>query len=447
MTKIYLIFTLAILSGTAISAQQSFTTGNLVVYKVNTNPEDTLSSAGFPVSIDEYTTTGTFVKSHLMPVTVNGSNRRIIASGSATSEGQLTRSVDKKFLLIPGYDTFPDPNRSSISGSPSLIINRVVGIMGADGVLDATTALTNTYSGNSFRGIASTNGIDMWLSGTGSGSSNGIRYTKKGMDTSMRLSTTVTNTRVVNIFNGQLYCTTGSGSFKAVASVGSGLPVDSQQVITVLPGMDTTSSVADPYAFSIKPGTGDVIYVADSRTKKLDGTGGGVQKWIKDAGTNKWSLQYTIDSLGGGLAGGLNSISVDWTNVNPIIYGITDDGTKKDSTGNKIISVTDTGAGSVFIVLGVADVNSTFRGIAFAPEPAASLITFTFIGNGNWTDAANWTNNVKPPSTLLAGSEIIINHTANGSCILDTAQTILAGAKLTINPGKNVTVPGLLEIK
>jgi hypothetical protein len=281
------------------------------------------------------------------------------------------------------------------------------------------------------------------MAGTGTpGSTAGVRYTTKGSTTSVQLSATPnpTNIRVVNIFNNQLYITTGSGAFKAVCSVGSGLPTASGETIAVLPGFpNVTTSTADPYAFAIKPGTADIAYVADSRSKT---NGGGVQKWVFD-GAN-WNLSYTLDS---GLTTGLRNLVVDWTTTNPTIYCVNGDSYIKDMPGNKIVAVTDVDSTSVFSVLATADPNFMFRGIAFAPEPAAAAITYTFTGDGNWDVAANWANNAIPPTPLPASGAIIIDHTPGGQCVLNIAQSLSPGSSFTVNTGKNLVIQGSLTVQ
>ncbi len=74
-------------------------------------------------------------------------------------------------------------------------------------------------------------------------------------------------------------------------------------------------------------------------------------------------------------------------------------------------------------------------------------ITYTFTGNGNWSDAANWSNHAVPPANLPATNSIIIDPVAGGECLLDTTQHIAAGAAITINSGKKFIVPGLLKIQ
>ena len=75
----------------------AFTPGNLVIYRVGdgTSP---LAGTGNPVFLDEYTTAGTLVQSIPMPTTVVGANRRLVAGGTATSEG-LSDPVGGSSLL------------------------------------------------------------------------------------------------------------------------------------------------------------------------------------------------------------------------------------------------------------------------------------------------------------------------------------------------------------
>lgn len=443
MKKFYLLVFISLFCLSAASAQ-SFTKGNLVVFKVGKGSAttDTLTSAGFPVNIDEYTAAGVYVRSLPMPTAVAGSNKRLITSGSANTEGQLTRSADKRFLLVPGYDTIPDPARLSINNAPSAIVNRVIAIIGNDGIVNTSTALTDAYSSNSFRAVASTDGNDLWLAGTAAPATGtaGVRYAVKGSTNSSPVNSfsTVSNIRMVNIFNSQLYITTGSGTYKAIAAVGTGTPKDSAQSVTVLPGMPNLSTATnDPYAFEIKPGSGDIAYVADARSKA---NGGGVQKWVLSAGN--WSLAYTMDS---GLTTGLRNLTVDWSTPNPTIYCTTGESYVKNAAGNKIVKVTDTDSTAAFTVLATAAVNYMFRGIALAPEASGNVYTFT--GNGNWTIASNWLNNLVPPTPLPSGSSIIIDHTAGGQCVLNTAQTLSAGSTITVNSGKNLVLESSLQIQ
>ena len=81
-----------------------------------------------------------------------------------------------------------------------------------------------------------------------------------------------------------------------------------------------------------------------------------------------------------------------------------------------------------------------------ADEYYPSTVTYTFTGNGNWTEPSYWNNHSIPPDTLMAGDSIIINPVAGGQCILDKTQHISTGATIIINPGKNLLIPGMLKL-
>ena len=71
--------------------------------------------------------------------------------------------------------------------------------------------------------------------------------------------------------------------------------------------------------------------------------------------------------------------------------------------------------------------------------------TFTFTGDGNWSNPANWNNNLYPPVILPAG--FIIKIDPSGQCILDITQHIAAGADFIVIAGKNLVIPGSLFIQ
>src|SRR5262245_60992890 len=71
-------------------AASGFTPGNLVVYRVGTGTGG-LVNTGNPVFLDEYTQAGSLVQSVALPTSAVGNNQPLIASGTATSEGLITR--------------------------------------------------------------------------------------------------------------------------------------------------------------------------------------------------------------------------------------------------------------------------------------------------------------------------------------------------------------------
>jgi len=65
---------------------------------------------------------------------------------------------------------------------------------------------------------------------------------------------------------------------------------------------------------------------------------------------------------------------------------------------------------------------------------------YSFIGNGDWNNAANWSNSLIPPNPLPGDYSIIIDPQAE--CILNETIIVSAGASLTVSPGKKFTVKG-----
>lgn len=63
-------------------------------------------------------------------------------------------------------------------------------------------------------------------------------------------------------------------------------------------------------------------------------------------------------------------------------------------------------------------------------------VTYRFSGNGNWSNATNWDNNLPPPAVLSGGSEIIIDPPTGQKCLLDIPYVIQPGVNLSINSAK-----------
>lgn len=78
--------------------------------------------------------------------------------------------------------------------------------------------------------------------------------------------------------------------------------------------------------------------------------------------------------------------------------------------------------------------------------PVSSPV-FRFTGNGNWSNPANWQNNLVPALDLPGCKEIVIDHAPGGQCLLDIPQYLLKNSKLTVLTGKNLIIPQQLEIK
>ena len=251
---------------TAYTANNPFTPGHLVVYRVGDGTA-ALSSAGTAVFLDEYNTSGTLIQSFPLPTTSGGSANALVSSGTSTSEGLMTRSTDGRYLTLAGYKAAV--GTSGVGSSASATTPRTIARVDGSANIDTSTALTDASTGNNMRSVASVDGTGFWVGG-GAGDA---RYAALGATTSTDLESAIANVRQINIFNGQLYVTTSSGTTYRLATIGTGIPTTTGQTAANLPGFP--SSGGSPYAFyfcTLNGGSGpDTVYVAD------DGSTTGIQ--------------------------------------------------------------------------------------------------------------------------------------------------------------------------
>jgi len=125
-------------------------------------------------------------------------------------------------------------------------------------------------------------------------------------------------------------------------------------------------------------------------------------------------------------------------------FGDTSSGTNDSSTQiNPQHSFVNPGTYSVELIAYTGPLTDTFN-LSIVVNPVN--FTYTFNGNGNWSVASNWSNNLVPPSTLSANNSIVIDPVIGGQCILNVTQHISSGATITIMPGKVFIIPELLSI-
>jgi hypothetical protein len=332
-------------AGSAIDAGAAV---NLDIFRVG-DGVGALSNTGNPIFVDEYTTDGVLVGSVPMPTTTNGANRPLVSSGTATSEGFITRSTNGKYVLVTGYGS-AIPAASSLPASAAATTPRVIGRIDALGNVDTTTALIDAADGSNPRSVASPDGVNLWFAGA----AGGLRFTTLGATTTTQLSTTVTNLRQVEIFGSQLYVSDSSGSAVRLGAVGSGMPTTAGQTIVNLPGFPLAGS---PYGFFFAdldlstPGL-DVLYVADDSS--------GITKYSLAAGV--WTSNGTVGSATDayrGLTGVVNGTSV-------ALYAT--------RTASQLVALADTsGHGGAFAatpnILATVVANAAFRGVTLAPQP------------------------------------------------------------------------------
>lgn len=349
------------------SPAAAFTAGNLAVYRVG-NGTDALVNTGSPVFIDEYSPTGTLVQSIPLPTTVSGANKQLIASGTATAEGLITRSSDGRFLLLTGYARNLG-EVGTVTATTADVVNRVIGRVDATGAVNTTTGLTETFSANSIRSAVSTNGTDFWTSG-GIG---GIRYTTFGGTASIQVNTglnAVTNTRHLNIFGNQLYFSSGSGTNPRIVAIGTGTPTSTGQDSTPLPGISGTASYYGFFFADLSAAVAgvDTAYICDDTT----GAGGtAISKFSLVGGT--WVANGTVGAIVDSYRGLTGTVS--GTTVS--LYATRKGGTAATG-GGELVRLNDASGYNGTLtgdptLLATAATNMAFRGVAPVPSSGTVL--------------------------------------------------------------------------
>ncbi len=338
---------------------QQFTAGRLVVERVgNGTPQ---SAAGTQIYLDEYTIGGAAGASIPMPVTTSGVVNRTVESGTSTSCGFITRSQDGKYIVVPGYD--------AAVGTPSVsttMLNKVISRVDANGNVSSTVLTDATaFSGNSIRGVASTDGSDYWLSGAG----NGPLYVVHQGNTTPVAATEISNSLIDNrctyIFNSQLYQSTISGPTPGVFNVGVGLPTTSGQPMTTAVGLSPTG---DPYQFVIVNNGLPVMYVSDYANKL-------VRKYFQLGPT--WYFAGATTVTLGGVATGFYGITGNVSGGAVRLYLTT---TNIIGSNSRIVTFSDFTSASTTITGSTAGTtivgpttNTAFHGIAFVPFNVTSI--------------------------------------------------------------------------
>jgi len=360
-------------------AQQPFTPGNLVIYKVGTGT-GTLSNKATPFFLEERSTSGAVVQSIALPpndAAKTGSNKVITASGTATSEGLITRSENGLYLVFTGYNASIDTATSSVTGNNDTLVGRMVGRVDALGAINTTTVLRDVANKNNIRSAASQDGNSFWV-GSAVG---GVRYALLGADTSTSIAATPANARGLTIYGGQLYASTASvagGRRTSIYSIGNGLPTAkagykrSSGVDTIYRSI-TKATTLSPYQFTILSlPSGMVMYVADAGADTV--VGHGIQKYsLVDTA---WVYNGAIATPAPKNSEVLTGLVASANGNNVSLYG---------TTSKNLIFVNDvTGYNATptatYNILDTAKKNTVFRGLAFAPV-VTPLLPISFRAN------------------------------------------------------------------
>ncbi len=356
-----------------------FTSCNLVVNKIG-DGTTALSGSSTSISVQEISPAGSLVQ------TISSSNftgnNLLTQNGSSTSIGFLNSYND--YLAVPGHNTIVG------TASVNSLNTKAMNILGTNALVSGRYLFPtggplatpiSPFSANALRSALATSSSTFYCSGTSTASglepnTGGIwYYNGSGF---IPVSNTFNNVRNIEIFNGQLYYSTGSYDVatstysQGIYAVGVGLPTTTNQTANPFIVSGTSASTS-PNDFSISP-DGCTAYIADDATTANNG---GVQKWSKASGT--WQLQYTIPIRSLGMV-------VDYSGTNPIIYVTT-----YETSNNKIVKIIDNGTLTSVLTtdLMLAGTNYAFRGIDFTPNSYKPITVSQQPQSANYCQNAN----------------------------------------------------------
>jgi hypothetical protein len=349
-----------------------FTPGDLVISTVSCSvPAGACSSASggldtaSPITLQEFQlgaggTSATPVGTLTLPQTSVGPNSPISGEYGSASESFLQLSTDGHSLTIMGYGvnatTFNNAPLSTYgtmalgqttsltaanqTGTVYTTVPRVVALIGANGSVDTSTALTGVFNTNNPRSAATVDGSSFYVSGQGASKTDttqGVFLASLGATTATAIDNT-TDTRAASILNeggaNTLYVSrdynppgSGSQNFSNVSSrtgPSGGLPTSSTGLVTthIVPPASPPSLGGNNASINLTADTANgvndsrigkfvyvspeqfffaspsILYVADSGQPKNGNANaaalgeGGLQKWVLSGGV--WTLDYDL---------------------------------------------------------------------------------------------------------------------------------------------------------
>ncbi|GEM_PF-1847938 len=331
-----------------------FTADNLIVERMGDGTA-ALGSGATAVSLVEYSPTGTEAQVINLPTT--GADR-LTDAGSSTSNGYL--GSQGAYLAVPGYNV--DAGTASVANANS----KVTSIFGVNGSVTTRTlhpADATIFGGSNYRSAWPVDSNKFYAAGTGSTTTGGVWY-YDGSAFSQLLSG---NIRIVGIYAGQLYYSTGSGT-QGIYKVGTGTPTS-----TAAPSLFQAST--SPYGFVIfdtdNDTQPDILFIADDGT----GAAAGLRRFDWNSGSSIWVETYSrrLVAATGLLTTATSSvISVrgltgSYSGGTATLYATT-----TETSNNRLVKIVDDGTTTptTFTTLAQAGANRAFRGVAFAPVSA-----------------------------------------------------------------------------
>ncbi len=400
-----------------IALSPSFTAGHLAVLRVG-DGSTPISNAGTPAQVlqfDTYTAnqSGTVITSLPQVAATNTTGqiipKAITQSGSSISEGDISLSVNGSYLIVAGYNSYAGETGVANSTTDDAVIGKIDATGSANTITSFSRA--TCFNGSNFRSACTNDGTGYWSSGTSSGSTGGVWYITDGSSsstTAAQVSTTITNTRTINIYNSQLYASTMSGSNRLL-NVGNGLPTTSGNTETNL-----LTASGDPYSFVIVNINGNyVMYIASLSSQTIDKYSLVSGTWMSNG---SFSTTSPSSNFPRGITGNINcsgtinlytTVSTTATS-RPTILNKYIDNAGYSQTINISATVT---------TLATAGTNYAFGGVAFTPYQDLTISGSQTIAAGN----AYRNITITPTGSATLGGDVsaLGNVTVNSGAILD----------------------------
>lgn len=361
------------------AAATAFAGGDVVVYQVGDGTH-TLNNTAAAVSLVEYSPSGgSPIQTVSLPTTDSNGQHALTATGLSTSEGEISRSPDGRYLVVTGYDAPVGTNgpvvnsvQEGLTSTSPATVARTIGRVDGNGLVDTSTALGDANTPNIIRSATTKDGTHFDIAG---GNGGLLSTTLGGTTTSQVAGTATSNLNGVSV---QGDSPDDAVTFVSSSDTGGRLYSEASGTLTPLPGVSTTS-LPFGYAFVDLGGAGydgtglDTLYVIDAADRA-----GAIDKYSYNGTT--WVEAGTVALDGAlGLAavptGTDHEVSIVVTTTKGL-YTLTDpDGTDDsafDATPSQIAS---------------APAKDEFRGVAIAPAvlTGPSIVVDSPAANGKVT--------------------------------------------------------------
>lgn len=435
--------------------------GNLVVVRVGDGAQALSHANGNTVFLDQYTPSGVYVSTVMVPdeaagapysagsSTSIGTTPALLVDGAGTDspfEALMTLSANQQFLCFAGYCvSYPFTNSANdvtSSGGNGGNRWRGMGTVNAFGLYSLAYTNTGLYSGgnHTIRGVVSSDGVtNFWT--TGQAGSPGLKYVNKTNSIYAngagipQVASGNASTRVVQIVGTNLVFSDWAGASGAGLYACAGTPTPAANAATT-PSALILAEGGHPLDFAASPDL-LTVYIADDQTfGGANVQAGGVQRWDTTTPGSGYTYSYTLPANAG--TAGARGVTVDFsanTTWGPGVTGAIVYITSADATPNTLSRVLDNGSGSTATVLVTAGTGELLRGVRFSPVAAPVGIASQPQSQTNFPG-----NNATFTVTASGSAPYFYQWQFNGSDIVGASSSSLTLTNIQLASAGNYTV-------